>query len=86
MPTPSGSCPSKGELDMFGNEIPAGLYEAPQFERVVALLLRTDTAAAHLTAYLKAHDRHAKTIIFCVNSPHADAMRRGDAQRQLRHH
>ena len=71
-----GFAPEEGELDLFGNEIPTGLYETAQFERVVALLSRTDTAAAHLTAYLKRHDRNAKTIIFCVNSEHADAMRR----------
>jgi len=71
-----GFSPEEGELDLFGNEIPSKLYEAPQFERVVALLSRTETAAAHLTDYLKRYGRDAKTIIFCVNSDHADAMRR----------
>ncbi|MEM9518967.1 MAG: DEAD/DEAH box helicase family protein [Actinomycetota bacterium] len=71
-----GFAPEQGELDLFGNEIPSQLYETSQFERVVALLSRTETAAAHLTEYLKRTDRHAKTIIFCVNSDHADAMRR----------
>ena len=71
-----GFVPEQGELDLFGNEIPTGLYETKQFGRVVALLSRTDAAAAHLTAYLKRHGRDAKTIIFCVNSEHADSMRR----------
>ena len=71
-----GFAPEQGQLDMFGQEIPNRLYEAPQFERVVALLSRTETAAAHLTDYLRRTDRYAKTIIFCVNSDHADAMRR----------
>jgi len=71
-----GYSPGEGELDLFGNEVPDGLYESPQFERVVAMLSRTETAARHLTDYLRSHDRHAKTIIFCVNSDHADAMRR----------
>ena len=71
-----GYSPGDGELDLFGNETPDGLYESPQFERVVAMLSRTETAARHLSDYLKSHDRHAKTIIFCVNSDHADAMRR----------
>ena len=71
-----GFAPEEGELDLFGNEIPDRLYETAQFERVVALLSRTETAAAHLTDYLKCHNRHDKTIIFCVNSEHADAMRR----------
>ena len=71
-----GFAPEEGQLDIFGNEIPAGRYETPQFERMLALLSRTDTAAAHLTEYLRRTDRRAKTIIFCVNSDHADAMRR----------
>ncbi|WP_420639942.1 EcoAI/FtnUII family type I restriction enzme subunit R [Candidatus Poriferisocius sp.] len=71
-----GFAPEEGQLDLFGNEIPEGLYETAHFERVVSLLTRTDTAAAHLTDYLKRHGRDAKTIIFCVNSEHADAMRR----------
>ncbi|MBO0698296.1 MAG: hypothetical protein J2P46_07885, partial [Zavarzinella sp.] len=32
--------------------------------------------AAHLTAFLKKTDRHAKTIVFCVDQEHADQMRR----------
>ena len=71
-----GYSPGEGDLDLFGNEIPDGPYESGQFERVVALLSRTETAAAHLTDYLKANGRRAKTIVFCVNSEHADAMRR----------
>lgn len=71
-----GFAPEPGELDLFGNEIPQGLYEQAQFERVVALLQRTETAAAHLTAYLKRSGRYGKTIVFCVDSDHADAMRR----------
>ncbi|WP_370327716.1 EcoAI/FtnUII family type I restriction enzme subunit R [Euzebya sp.] len=71
-----GFAPEEGELDLFGHEIPDRLYETAQFERVVALLSRTETAANHLTAHLRRTGRHAKTIIFCVNSDHADAMRR----------
>jgi type I restriction enzyme R subunit len=71
-----GFAPDDGQLDLFGKEIPQSLYSTRQFERVVALLSRTETAAAHLTDYLKRTDRRGKTIIFCVNSDHADAMRR----------
>lgn len=71
-----GFAPSQDQLDLFGNEIPDGLYETRQFERVVALLSRTETAALHLTELLRANDPNAKTIVFCVNSEHADDMRR----------
>jgi type I restriction enzyme, R subunit len=74
-PDAQGWRPEEGQLDLFGNAIPAELYETRHFERVVSLLSRTDVAARHLTEYLKRTDRMAKTIVFCVNSEHADQMR-----------
>lgn len=71
-----GWAPTTGQLDLFGKEIPAGLYTTNQFERVVSLLSRTEAAARHLTDYLKRTDRFAKTIVFCVDQEHADQMRR----------
>ena len=70
-----GWSPDPGELDRFGRQIPPGVYETPQFERVVSLLTRTEAAARHLTAYLAKTDPMAKTIVFCVDSEHADQMR-----------
>jgi type I restriction enzyme, R subunit len=67
--------PDQGQLDLFGREIPPDLYETRHFERVVSLLARTEVAAKHLTEYLKRTDRMAKTIVFCVDSEHADQMR-----------
>lgn len=74
-PDALGWSPTPGQLDRFGREIPPGLYTTKQFERVVALLARTDEAAKHLTEYLKHTDRMAKTIVFCVDSEHALQMR-----------
>ena len=71
-----GWAPTSGQMDLFGKEIPAGLYTTRQFERVVSLLSRTEAAARHLTDYLKRTDRWAKTIVFCVDQEHADQMRR----------
>jgi type I restriction enzyme R subunit len=71
-----GWAPNQGQLDLFGKEIPQGLYTTPDFERVVSLLTRTEAAARHLTEYLQRTDRWAKTIVFCVNQEHADHMRR----------
>lgn len=71
-----GWAPDAGQLDLFGKEIPEGLYTTSQFERVVSLLSRTEAASRHLTDYLKRTDRWAKTIVFCVDQEHADQMRR----------
>lgn len=71
-----GFAPAQDQLDLFGNAIPDGLYETRQFERVVALLSRTETAALHLSELLRGSNPYAKTIVFCVNSEHADDMRR----------
>lgn len=75
-PDALGWAPDQGQLDLFGKEIPEGLYTTKEFERVVSLLTRTEAAAKHLTEYLQRTDRWAKTIVFCVNQEHADQMRR----------
>lgn len=74
-PDAMGWAPEEGQLDRYQREIPEGLYTTPHFERVVSLLQRTDAAARHLTEYLKRTDRFAKTIVFCVDSEHAEQMR-----------
>ena len=74
-PDALGWSPTQGQLDRFGREIPPGLYGTAEFERVVALLARTDEAARHLSNYLARTDPMAKTIVFCVDSDHADQMR-----------
>jgi type I restriction enzyme R subunit len=74
-PDAQGWSPTEGQLDRFGRAIPPGLYETHQFERVVSLLQRTDAAARHLTEYLARTGRMNKTIVFCVDSEHAEQMR-----------
>lgn len=71
----TGWRPERSQLDRFGREIPDGVYETKDFERVVSLLGRTDVVARHLTAYLKRTDRFAKTMVFCVDQEHAEDMR-----------
>lgn len=74
-PDAEGWAPAPQQLDLFGREIPEGMYTTPQFERVVSLLMRTRAAARHLTDHLKEHGRFDKTIVFCVDSEHAEQMR-----------
>jgi type I restriction enzyme R subunit len=74
-PDALGWSPTPGQLDRFGRGIPPGLYETRHFERVVSLLARTEAAAKHLTEYMQRSDPMAKTIVFCVDSEHAEQMR-----------
>lgn len=72
----AGWRPSQGDLDRYGREIPDEHYGTRDFERIIALRARTQAVARHLTTHLKATDRFAKTIVFCVDQEHADEMRR----------
>ncbi|HOP48316.1 MAG TPA: DEAD/DEAH box helicase family protein [Desulfobacteraceae bacterium] len=73
----AGWRPSKGELDRYGREIPDEEYQTKDFERIVALRVRTETISKHITSFLKkSGDRFGKTLVFCVDQEHADEMRR----------
>ena len=72
----AGWRPSSGQLDRYGKEIPDREYHTEDFERTISLRARTEAIARHLTDYLKATDRFAKTIVFCVDQEHAEEMRR----------
>lgn len=77
----AGWRPSKDELDRYGRAIPDDEYQTKDFERVVALRVRTEAIAGHLTEFLKKSDRHAKTIVFCVDQEHASEMRKALSNR-----
>lgn len=70
----TGWRPDPGQLDQYGREIPDKLYGPREYERVLAILDRTEEAARYLTDYLKRTNRMGKTIVFCVNSDHAFRM------------
>lgn len=72
----AGWRPSKDDLDRYGRAIPDEEYRTGDFERIVALRARTQAIALHLTEFLKATDRFAKTIVFCVDQEHALEMKR----------
>ncbi len=72
----AGWRPSAGDLDRYGRPIPDDEYQTKDFERVVALCARTEAIARHLTDFMRATDRFAKTIVFCVDQEHAAEMRR----------
>ncbi len=72
----AGWRPNTGELDRYARPIPDEEYQTKDFEKAVALRARTRAIARHLTDFLTRTDRHAKTLVFCVDQEHADEMRR----------
>ena len=74
-PDADGWRPDPGQVDRFRREIPDGVYSTRDFERVVSLLARTRLAAKHLSGILR-QDPTARCMVFCVDTEHADDMRR----------
>jgi type I restriction enzyme R subunit len=71
----TGWRPTQGQLDRFGREIPDQEYTTEDFDRVIALRMRTEAIARHISEFLrKGENRFAKTIVFCVDQEHAAAM------------
>jgi type I restriction enzyme, R subunit len=67
--------PYDGQTDKYGQVIEDREYNLHDFDRNLVLEKRTEIVAAKVTAFLKATDRFAKTIIFCENIDHAERMR-----------
>ena len=67
--------PAKGQLDKHGNLIEDRIYNQRDMDRTLVLKQRTELVARKITAFLKATDRFAKTIVFCEDIDHAERMR-----------
>ena len=67
--------PTKGLQDKFGNEVKDRIYNLKDYDRGLVIDNRTQLVAQKITEYLKATDRFAKTIVFCVDIDHANRMR-----------
>lgn len=67
--------PTEGMTDKHGNLIEDRIYTGPDMNRKLVLERRDEVVAAKITEYLKATDRHAKTIVFCEGIDHAARMR-----------
>lgn len=70
-----GWCPTPGMVDDYGNEIEERTYYGADFDRNLIIDDRTLTVARRISDHLKAHDRFAKTIVFCASIDHAERMR-----------
>lgn len=62
--------PNNDDLDRYGRTIPDEEYQTGDFERSVALKVRTEAIARHITNFLKKTDRFGKTIVFCLDENH----------------
>lgn len=67
--------PYKGQVDKFGNEIEDRIYNNSDYDYSIVIEDRTQQVAREITAYLKATDRMAKTIVFCPTEEAAERMR-----------
>jgi len=67
--------PTAGLKDKYGNEIEDRIYNLKDYDRTLAIDERTQLIGQKITEYLKATDRFAKTIVFCVDIDHANRMR-----------
>ena len=68
--------PTKGQCDIYGNEIEDRVYTNSDFDYKIIIQDRINQVAQEITNYLKATDRMSKTIVFCANEEHADMMRK----------
>lgn len=67
--------PTKGLRDKYGYEIEDRIYNIKDYDRTLVIDNRTQVVAQKITEYLKATDRFAKTIVFCIDIDHAHRMR-----------
>ncbi len=71
-----GYRPEKGKVDKYGQQIEDRIYNTRDFDRAIVIDDRTRKVAQKITEFLRATDRYSKTIVFCVDIEHAEAMRR----------
>ena len=67
--------PTKGLIDTYGNEVTDRIYNLKDYDRKLIIDERTNIVAQKITEFLKATDRFAKTIVFCIDIDHANRMR-----------
>jgi type I restriction enzyme R subunit len=68
--------PPSGFTDKEGKPVEDRIYNRTDFDRNLVVEERRQLVARKITEFLKGSDRFAKTIVFCVDIEHAEAMRR----------
>lgn len=69
--------PTKGQVDIFGNEIEDRIYNNKDYDYPNGIILedRINEVASEITEYLKKTGRMQKTIVFCATEDAAERMR-----------
>ena len=67
--------PTKGQRDIFGNEIEDRIYNNTDYDYNIIIEDRIREVAHEVSSYLRATDPMAKTIVFCADEDHAERMR-----------
>ncbi|MBI5995668.1 EcoAI/FtnUII family type I restriction enzme subunit R [Clostridium perfringens] len=71
-----GYRPTKGKIDVYGNELEDREYNIKDFDKNLIIDDRTKVVAKKITEFLKKTNRFSKTIVFCIDIEHAERMRR----------
>lgn len=67
--------PPIGFTDKSGNPVEDRIYNRTDFDKNIVVDERRALVAQKITEFLKANDRFAKTIVFCIDIEHAEGMR-----------
>lgn len=67
--------PTRGQKDIFGNEIEDRVYNNNDYDYKIVIQDRIYQVANEITDYLKATDRMQKVIVFCASEDAAERMR-----------
>lgn len=68
--------PPNGFKDKEGHLVEDRMYNRTDFDKNIIVEERRQLVARKITEFLKGSDRFSKTIVFCVDIEHAEAMRR----------
>jgi len=70
-----GYRPEASKQDKSGDLVEDGIYNLKDFDRTLVIDDRTQAVAKRVMEFLRKTDVYAKTIIFCVDTEHAQRMR-----------
>ena len=70
-----GYRPEYGKVDIYGVPIEDRIFNQKDYDRTLVIEQRTQQVAKRVTEFLRKTDRLAKTIVFCVDTEHANRMR-----------
>ncbi|KYG72680.1 EcoAI/FtnUII family type I restriction enzme subunit R [Roseivirga spongicola] len=70
-----GYRPETGKTDKYGHQVKDRVYNTKDYDKSLVIDERTQTVANKITEFLQQTDPFAKTIVFCIDTEHAERMR-----------